>query len=233
MLNNTIQIKVKSRLNKNDSEDYPDIPCWSIAEAFNLGQSNWVRRQFQGINGTKTGTEGSITRIDDLNVLLTQWTPTITAASGYYETSAIPADYMRFSRVSVMYKTDCCPPRRMISRLKQVGDVNELLRDFNERPSPEWAETFHVIESNKLRIYTNDLFTLEQPSITYYRQPRTVVFANCMNVYDGLPSLVDVECELPDDVIEVIINEACQILGGDIDNFEQANRAQGLVNNNT
>lgn len=233
MLNNTIQLKVKSRLNKGDSEDYPDLPCWTISEAFNQGQSNWLRRQLQGMNITKTGAEGSSMRIDDLSVLLTQWTPALTAADIYYETPVVPDDYLQFNRVSVNYKTDCCPPRKMTSYLRQVADVDINLRDFNNRPSPQWAETFHVIQGNKFRIYTNGLFTLQDPVIIYFRQPRKVQFANCMDVYTGLPVLVDVECELPDDVIELIINEACSILGGDIDNFDQLQREQQLVNNNT
>jgi hypothetical protein len=43
MLNSTIQIKVKERLNKLDSQDYDNINCWQISEAFNKAQVEWVR----------------------------------------------------------------------------------------------------------------------------------------------------------------------------------------------
>jgi hypothetical protein len=33
MLNSTIEIKIKQRLNKLDSQDYDNIECWQIVEA--------------------------------------------------------------------------------------------------------------------------------------------------------------------------------------------------------
>lgn len=47
MDNNIFQIKVKERLNKLDSSDYPNLPCWTIAEAANKAQIQVVRRMLQ------------------------------------------------------------------------------------------------------------------------------------------------------------------------------------------
>ena len=57
MLNSTIQIKVKERLNKLDSLDYDNIECWQIVEAFNKVQIEWARRQLHGGNIYKEGDE--------------------------------------------------------------------------------------------------------------------------------------------------------------------------------
>lgn len=233
MLNETIQIKVKSRLNKNDTLDYPDLPCWTISEAFNQAQTNFVRSTLQGNDMTKTGAEGSIRRIDDLNILLTEWKPTLIPSDSYYETPTIPADYLQFNRVSVMYKTDCCPPRRMVSYLRPVANVDVLLRDFNERPSDTWGETFHTISGNKIQIYTNGEFTLESPSIVYYRTPRKVEFDGCMDVYTGLPVTTNVTCEFADNIVELLINDTCAILAGDIESDFQLSRTTSIANNNT
>jgi hypothetical protein len=70
MNNITLQLKVKQRLNKLDSQDYDNIQCWQIVEAFNKAQVEWVRRQVQGVNITKTGDEQTKVRIDDLQKLL-------------------------------------------------------------------------------------------------------------------------------------------------------------------
>jgi hypothetical protein len=59
MLNSTIEIKVKQRLNKLDSQDYDNIQCWQIVEAFNKAQVEWVRRQLHGTNAFKEGDESS------------------------------------------------------------------------------------------------------------------------------------------------------------------------------
>ena len=50
MLNSTITVKIKQRLNKLDSNDYDNIECWQIVEAFNKAQVEWSRRQLHGIN---------------------------------------------------------------------------------------------------------------------------------------------------------------------------------------
>jgi len=70
MLNSTISIKLKQRINKLDSQDYDNIECWQIVEAFNKAQVEWCRRQLHGLNIVKEGDEQSTRRKDDLQVLL-------------------------------------------------------------------------------------------------------------------------------------------------------------------
>ena len=70
MLNSTITIKIKQRINKLDSQDFDNIECWQIVEAFNKAQVEWSRRQLHGINVVKEGDEQSTRRKDDLQVLL-------------------------------------------------------------------------------------------------------------------------------------------------------------------
>jgi hypothetical protein len=50
MLNQTIVLKVKQRLNKLDSQDYDNLETWQIIEAFNKAQVGWCRRNLHGIN---------------------------------------------------------------------------------------------------------------------------------------------------------------------------------------
>ena len=71
MLNQTIQIKFRQRLNKIASDDYDNIECWQIVEAFNKAQLEWCRRNLHGNNMFQEGDEVSTRRIDDLQVLLT------------------------------------------------------------------------------------------------------------------------------------------------------------------
>ena len=63
MLNSTIVIKVKERINKLDSQDYDNILCWQIVEAFNKAQVEWCRRQLHGINTLREGDEQSTSYI--------------------------------------------------------------------------------------------------------------------------------------------------------------------------
>ena len=176
MLNSTIQIKVKERLNKLDSQDYDNINCWQISEAFNKAQVEWVRRQLHGINIVKEGDEGSTRRKDDLQVLLTTDALTLTDKE-YYYFGKLPENYMQWKRVDVYAKKDCCDKRRMTVYLAEEENLNQLLRDNQKRPSFEWAETFATLIGNTTHIYTNNEFEVQSANLIYYRQPRRIQIA--------------------------------------------------------
>ena len=72
MTNDLLQIKLRQRLNKLSSNDFDNLECWQIIEAFNKSQLQWCRRQLHGMNQYKEGDEGSQRRIDDLNILLVE-----------------------------------------------------------------------------------------------------------------------------------------------------------------
>ena len=45
MTNDLIQIKLRQRLNKLSSNDFDNLECWQIIEAFNKAALQWTRRQ--------------------------------------------------------------------------------------------------------------------------------------------------------------------------------------------
>lgn len=228
MTNALLQIKIKERLNKLASLDYDNIECWQVCEAFNKAQIEWVRRQIHGANQFKEGDESSKMNIDDVQLLLTdtlQSPVVLTKFNDYYETGLLPADYLYFKRFAVKSIADCCPdPRRMIVYLAEVADVDNLLIDNFRQPSAVWGETFCTMSGNRIKVYTNGEFDLTQPVLFYYRKPRDVQFANCTNPSTGLLSSADVTCEFKDDVAELIIDDACSILAGDIESMNQYQR---------
>lgn len=225
MNNNLLQLKVKERLNKLSSNDYDNIECWQIAEAFNKAQLEWVRRQLHGNNLYKEGDEQSKRRIDDLQVLLTSAPLQCTMTQQYFQSGAIPQDYLEFKRVSIQGKNDECGLRPFVVYQAEEADVDVLMRDPNTRPSFEWAETFCTLIDNRIRIYTNGAFTIDKnPSLTYYRQPKPVQFKNCSNPETGELFTVDQISEFKDDIVELIIDEACAILAGDIESISQFQR---------
>ena len=230
MTNALLQIKIKERLNKVSSLDYDNIECWQVSEAFNKAQLEWVRRQIHGANQFKEGDESSKMNIDDVQLLLTDTntnsTPvTMIKHDVYYETGLIPANYLYYKRFAVNTKSDCCPtPRRMIVYLGEVADVDNLLIDNFRQPSAKWGETFCTMSGNKIKIYTNGEFELQNPVLFYYRKPKEVAFLNCTNPSTGATTTIDVPCEFKDDIVEMIIDEACSILAGDIESMNQYQR---------
>jgi hypothetical protein len=232
MLNSTITIKLKQRLNKLDSNDYDNIECWQVVEAFNKAQVEWTRRQLHGINVVKEGDEQSTRRKDDLQVLLTTVTLPIQDKEYYYRGS-IPEEYLQWKRVDVFAKKGCCDKRRMTVYLAEEGNLNQLLRDKAKQPNFEWAETFATLKGNGVNIYTNGEFDIQTADLIYYRQPIKIQIQGCVDPYTGIASATEVLCEFKDDIIELIIDEAVSILAGDIESGNQFSRGtEGAERNN-
>ena len=82
MNNTTLQLKFRQRLNKIASNDYDNIECWQIVEAFNKAQVEWCRRQLHGNNIFKEGDEMSKRRIDDLKQEIRRNQKVLKAADG-------------------------------------------------------------------------------------------------------------------------------------------------------
>ena len=228
MDNQTIQLKVKQRLNKLSSNDYDNIETWQIAEAFNKAQVEWSRRQLHGGNIYKEGDEYSKRRIDDMQTLLRELELNGIQNDDYFETTNFPVgEYLEFKRVTAEAKDECCPePRVMSVYLSEEANVNLIKRDPLKNPSFLWAETFCTVLDNKIRIYKNKDFTIVNPILTYYKRPTYLEFAGIVNPYTGVTPAADVESDFKDDVIELIIDETAAILAGDYSEFAQSQRDQ-------
>ena len=232
MLNSTITIKMKQRLNKLDSQDYDNITCWQVVESFNKAQVEWVRRQLHGVNLTKEGDEQSTRRKDDLQVILNKNTISNLTNKGDYSFVSLPVDYLQWKRVDVFAQKDCCDKRRMVIYLAEEGNVSLLLRDKLKKPSFEWAETFATLIDNHINIYTNGEFNIPAVDFTYYRQPIKIQIQGCVDPYTNIQSPTNVECEFKDDIIELIIDEAVSILAGDIESNNQFSRGTDTAERN-
>jgi len=221
MNNQTLQIKLKQRLNKLASNDYDNIECWQIVEAFNKAQVEWVRRQLHGNNMFREGDEMSKRRIDDLQILLEEVNLPGTQLDNFFESTAIPSNYMEYKRISAFATSECCPePRSMTVYLAEEANVDLLMRDPLKRPDYDWGETYCTWIGDDVRVYRRD-FNITSVNLTYYRQPTLIEIAGCQNPYDGSTTTVDVESDFKDDIMEVLLDETAAVIAGDIENFNQ------------
>lgn len=236
MLNSTILIKVKQRLNKLASNDYDNIQDWQIIEAFNKGQSDWVRRNLHGLNIVKEGDEQSKRRIDDLQILLTTLSIVMTNKQQYFESTTLPINYLQFKRISTeAEKADgCCPAKKMIVYLAENQNIDILLKDHNKKPSYEWGETFATLKDNMFQVYTNNEFILKNTTLTYYRQPTKILITGVQDPYNptAVPPLVDTISEFKDDIVELLIDECAKIIAGDIESVQQVGLQDKSVESN-
>jgi hypothetical protein len=232
MLNSTIQLKIKQRLNKLDSKDYDNIEVWKILEAFNKGMLMWCRRNIVGTNQRQIGDEGSKRRIDDLQVII-KTEPSVTTVNkeGYVEID-VPIDYFEWKSVTAAGSKECCDTNHMKVYLVPVADIEWILDDHNKKPSYEWSETVCTIKENKIQVYHNDEFEIPTVKLTYYKFPRRIEIAGAVDPYTGIISTADVLCEFKDDIVELFIDEAVKILSGDIESLNQMQIAEGSVEGN-
>lgn len=234
MNNTTLQIKFKQRLNKIASDDYDNIECWQIVEAFNKAQIEWCRRQLHGTNNYREGDEMSKRRVDDLQLLLSE---TALVASNtlenYVESVNIPTDYLEFKRVSAFATSECCPEpaRSMTVYLAEEANVDLIMRDALKRPDFDWGETYCTMLKDRIRVYKRD-FNISSIGLTYYRKPRNIQIEGCVDPYTTQVTAADVICEFKDDICELIIDEAVSIIAGDIADINNYTREMQAAERN-
>jgi len=232
MDNLTIKLKIQQRLNKLASQDYDNIQDWQIIEAFNKGTVDWCRRQLHGTNLTKTGDEQTKRRIDDLQVLLREYSLDMLKKDSYFGSDNWPEDYFEFKRVSFKANTDCCEADKFIIYLAEEANVDILLRDPLRKPNFDWRTTFLTLADNTVKIWTNNEFEISEAILHYYKQPRRIEMLGVANPYTGNPSTVEVISEFKDDIVEVLIEEAVKILAGDHENVSSVQIADKAVESN-
>ena len=225
MTNELLQIKLRQRLNKLSSNDFDNLECWQIIEAFNKAALQWCRRQLHGMNQYKEGDEGSQRRIDDLNILLVEQVLSGSENANYFQANGLPENYLEYKRISTQAKAECCKdPYSMTVYLVEEANIDLILRDPLKKPDFDWAETVATFIGDTVRIYRNQDFSILRPTLTYYRKPITIQIAGCVNPQDGSSSSTNVESEFRDDIVELIIDEAASLIAGDIENILQMQR---------
>lgn len=235
MNNTTLQLKIKQRLNKLASNDYDNLECWQIVEAFNKGQIQWVRRQIIGMNLEKQGSEQTTRNIDDLQCLLVEIPINLAQRNLYLETDTLPANYLQYKRINANAKKDCCEnlAEITVTYLAEEQNVPVLLQDYLRKPSFEWGETFCTIVGDRIRIYNNNEFDIVNGSLMYYRDPLKIQIQGCTDPYTLQVSTANVECEFQENIIEILIDNAVKILAGDIESMNQYSIADNSSSQNT
>jgi hypothetical protein len=212
-----IYIKVQQRLNKLSSNDFDNIECWAVTEAFNKAQLAWVRGEIDKAEATRK-------KVDDLQILLKPHTLKGNNVSDYFRTESLPSDYLGFNKLRPFATTVDCPKGKYIrTDLVEEANTEELLRDWSYSPSFPWSETFHSIVGNKIKIYTNKEFNITYAELTYYRFPKNIVIAGCEDI-DGNKPQSSINPEFKDDIVELLIDKTVSILAGDIESWNQYQR---------
>ena len=226
-----IALKIRQRLNKVDTQDDENLPVYVIVEAYNKGQLNIVNKLSSKNNIYKTGVESTTFRVDDLQILINSIPKplSVTKKYDYYITETLPKDYLRYIRTYCSTSNEICPKRDIKIYLQEESNLNTLLSNEFINPSFEWAETIATIAENKIKVFTQGKFKIDYVYLTYLRKPRNIDIVGYIKK-DGNSSTT-IDPELPDDLVEMSIDEACRILSGDMQNqFSNQISQQNLQN---
>ena len=131
----------------------------------------------------------------------------------------IPENYYKILRVESFIKCDECP---LISANTQEilnHDVSTILTDPNWAPSYNFAETYYEISGDKIIVYHNNAFEIDQVCIDYIRKPKPVYTPSLAyggSYIDGNGDLISADSDLELDVERKIADLAALIISRDL-----------------
>lgn len=226
-----IPVKVRQRLNKLSSSDYDNLEPWQIVEAFNKFQLEWVRNQIQGTNMRKDGAESTIRKVDDLQSLLKPLQLKGINRDYYFESTKLPEDYLDYSRVTLYASKGECKRQRLRGRLVEEANIDIYLDDPNINPSFIWRSTLVTLVGDRIRVYTNKDFIIDEIDGLYYRYPRPISLSGVKDINDNPGT--NINPEFSDDIVEILIDGAAAILAGDIQDLNQNQILTNRTDKNT
>jgi len=222
MKSSEISIKVKTALNKLDSQDYQNVDLWIIQQEYNKATIDLVREILRGVNIRREGKENSISTVEDLQILLKPDILSGLNKEDYFRSQQFNKDYLAMSRVTPKVVTSFCNTlKRFPSALIEDSNVDEYLYNTDTEPSYEYEQCFHVLFGNRIKLYHKKDFEVKELDITYYRMPRYVTFPNAPTPDGGVGK--DDKVEFKEDFVELIIERTIQNISG---YFESLNKNQ-------
>lgn len=197
--------KIDQRLNKLSTNEHQQIQLEDKILALNEAQIKLIKQKIDGISIVAgLGFDAFKKRYEDLQSLvvtynnqpldltvknsqLNQW------AAGLHQLSP---KYMFYVDSYVLADKGRCKDRKIWinKELSKHGDLTLLLTNDHYKPSFEYQETFNLLSSDEISVFTDGTFTPSKIYITYMRYPVYIDKVGYIK-FDGTPS-VDQDCEL-------------------------------------
>jgi len=215
--------KIALRLNKLYSQDYNDIDLYKITEAVNKAVDDVVRRGLKGNNQKREGDEETSFVVDDFAILLKSESSKV-SKHDLFDTIVIPEDYRYYKRLTPIVSKNKCKNVRIKSTFIEEANIDEYLNDFNSKPSFDFEETFHTEFGRTFKIFHNKDFTIDNVTLTYYRNPKYIDLEN-----EDPKSI----WEFKEDLCELIVDESVKTLAGDTENVNSYQLADKRIETNT
>ena len=197
--------KIDQRLNKLSTNAHQQIPLEDKILALNEAQIKLIKQKVDGQSTTSgLGLDAFKKRYEDLQSLvvaynngvlpltiknsqLNQWAANVRLLSPkymFYVDSYVIADKLPCTNRKIWINKD----------LAKHGDLSLLLNNDHYKPSFEYQETFNLLSSDEISIFTDGTFTPTNIYISYMRYPVYIDKVGYIK-FDGVAS-TNVDCEL-------------------------------------
>lgn len=209
-MNSKIAIqRIDNALEKQGSSSNANLNNYDKEDALNKALNDWIRRQIHGTNPYREGSEESEMRVDDLQpLLIPERKISVNNGDIFSDTSKLPENYRYYNRLTLVVTKGECTNVRIKSTFVENANIDDLLQDWTFAPSFDFEQAFHIMASNKFRVYHNGDFKIDEVLLSYYTNPK---YISCEK------KDFDTPWQWKDDVAEVVIDEAIKLLSGNIE----------------
>jgi len=233
--------KIDQRLNKLATNEHQRIQLEDKILALNEAQIKLIKQKVSGISiVSQMGLDSFKKRYEDLeslivsydagvlplvlkNIELNQWGADLSTLSPtylFYVDSYVLADKGRCKNRKIWINRD----------LAKHGDLQFILNNEHYKPSFEYQETFNLISSNEISIFTEGTFTPTTINISYLRYPIYIDKAGYVT-FDGSAS-INQDCELEAYLEDELLDLTVQNLAMYTENQSAAQTAQNRIQTN-
>lgn len=233
--------KIDQKLNKLSTNEHQQIQLEDKILALNEAQIKLIKQKVDGISIVSgMGLDSFKKRYEDLQRLtehysdhplslsltdakINQWTTSIENLSPkymFYIDSYITATKGRCVDRIIWINKD----------LAKHGDLQFLLNNENYKPSFEYQETFNLLSSDEISIFTDGTFSPTKLYLSYLRYPEYIDKEGYIK-FDGTDS-IDNDCELEEYLEDELVDLTVQNLAMYTENAAAVQSAQFRIQTN-
>lgn len=233
--------KIDQKLNKLSTNEHQQIQLEDKILALNEAQIKLIKQKIDGISIVSgMGMDAFKKRYEDLQSLVMNYNhqPLVLTLedANLNQWSANVHDldpkYMFYLDSYILADKGRCVDRKIwINRdLAKHGDLQFILNNDHYKPSFEYQETFNLISSDDVSVFTDGTFTPKTIQIMYMRYPQYINKAGYV-MLDGTPSF-NQDCELEMYLEDELLDLTVQNLAMYTENQSAVQSAQFRIQTN-
>jgi len=233
--------KIDQKLNKLSTNEHQQIQLEDKILALNEAQIKLIKQKVDGISVVSgLGMDSFKKRYEDLQRLvinyehqplnltlknsdINEWTADI---------NQLTPKYMFYLDSYILAEKGRCKNRKIwINRdLAKRGDLQFILNNTHYKPSFEYQETFNLLSSDEISVFTDGTFTPNTIKIMYMRYPQYINKEGYI-MLDGADSF-NQDCELEEYLEDELLDLTVQNLAMYTENNSAAQSAQFRIQTN-